>query len=582
MAILDLITPGKMGTAQIDKVDGKPYPYGTKVENGALVAGQPLEKPVTKSWLFEIVDRESHTIKESFTLLLPPQSYSIKESQRVSITKTFGNAFVDDYGPDNLQITLKGISGTSHVFPTFRTTGASTTSNLDSPQVGRSDTYGYTGRDAFYEFRKIIMRYKDKEGWEQNELRVYDLADEQSYKCVLLEFSLDRSSDQPHHYPFTISLFVYERLDNYKPELKAINISGNPITEANNLDSALDKMKKLYQNIQDVVNAINMIKARSLELRSRWNKALGATTSLLTSPLDLSKNLVEAAFALVGTVADTYRAGKYTYDRYMGASEFARQVLNTSLKLYGYQISEGWQKVQTLTIDRDAGLSPDTPSGSGTGDSNSASGASERDSTQESYTFSGLILYTVLGGDTYQSISLKLLGNVDLWMYIAYVNPSVSYESALIPGTQIFIPVKTDLSSGKRKEVYIFSEDRSRDPYGADIQIDFRGNIMFSNDDAVLLSGMYNVLQAIDLQLNTEVGSLIKQSGYGIVAQAGFAGTTMAIKYLKMAVLNTVSQDPRIQSVENMRVVLESDAVYISMDIRVAGAESTLPVNLQL
>ena len=38
-----------------------------------------------KSWLFEIVDRKSQTVRESFTLVLPPNTVQIKEPQRVSV-----------------------------------------------------------------------------------------------------------------------------------------------------------------------------------------------------------------------------------------------------------------------------------------------------------------------------------------------------------------------------------------------------------------------------------------------------------------------------------------------------------------
>lgn len=577
----DSIFPGKLGPANVDK----DYPYG-------LAAPHPsLEAPVSKSWLFEIVDRKTGEIVQSFTLVLPPQGYTIKEPQRVSITKTFGNAFVDDYGPDNLQITLKGISGTTHAFQTFQTSKVAgrnraneilgTESGLtNATDIATQATLGYTGRDAFYVFRNTIMRYKDTEGWEKNEMRVYDLADEQAYKCVLLDFTLDRSSESPLHYPFVISLFVYERLDNYRPKQKAINISADPIKSLNSVDSLIDKMGKLYKNIQGIVDATAMIKARSLELRSRWNKALQATTALLTSPLDLARNLVDSAFALVGIVKDTYDAGKYTFDRYMGAAEFARDILNNGLRVYGYQISEGWQRVQKLSIDEDRGI--DTEGGSSVSASPTASEAVSRSSVITSYSFSGLNTYTVRGEDTFQRIALNELGDESLWPFVASVNPSISGNAELVPGEQIFIPVQVDPSNDTSKEQFIFSEDTARDPYGADIQLDSDGNMVMVNDDASLLSGVENVKQAINLRLNTEVGSLIKQSAYGIVAQAGFAGSTMAIRYMKMALTSTILQDPRVEAVENLVLQLGSDMVYASMDIKIVGSEKSIPVPVQI
>ena len=542
----------------------------------ALARNKPksLQSPVSKSWLFEIVDRETGVIDESFTLILPPQSYTIKEAQRIAITKTFGNAFVDDYGPDNIEITLKGISGTVHVFPTFTTSGKSaefTDVSLVTQDIqNKPPGSGFDGRDAFYAFRNRIMRYKDKGGWEKRELRVYDLADEQAYKCVLLDFTLERTSEQPLHYPFTISLFVYQRLEKYRPKLREISISEDPILMLNKIDEAMDSVTVRNRGIPDVVNSAAMLKARALELRHRWNRELTRVSRVLTSPLDMAKNFVDAAFALVGIAYDTYRAGKYTFERYMSLSEFARDTLNNGLRIYGYQISEGWQRTQTTSYERDEGVVPEDGVGV-----DSASRSFET----VSYSFSGLDLYTVQGQDTLSSIALKELGDEELWPFIADVNEGINSSGDLVSGESIFIPVQADLVDVP-KERFIFSENPSRDPYGTDILLSSTGDLMFQDNDFVLVSGVSNVQQAVDLRLNTDVGSLIKQSGYGITAQAGFAGSSMAIRYLKMAIRSTLMQDPRIESVDNMIVSLGGDALHVSMTLSVVGYEKSIPVPL--
>lgn len=569
----DVFKSGDLGPANIQEHEYlKTY--------GRHAAAGSLSKPVSKSWLFEIV--EEGRIVESFTLILPPQSYSIKEPQRVSITKTFGNAFVDDYGADNIQITLKGISGTAHVFPTFITQGAAkefTDVALAANQAAQTrSTSGYTGRDAFYLFRNKIMRYKDYDGWDKKELRVYDLADEQSYKCVLLDFTLERNSDNPLRYPFVISLFVYERLDKTKTKAKSINISENPITALNDVDSLLDSLDNAYQGIQRIINGVSMVKARALELRTRWNIALGQVTGVLTSPLDITKNFIDSGFALLGIAYDTYKAGQYTFERYMGASEMIRQTLNKGLKVYGYQISEGWQRVRKLTVDGDSGV--EAVEGASTTDPITSH---QRISNPVSYTYSGLISYTVQGSDTLQQIAKTQLGDETLWPYIASVNNNISSNSDLVAGEYIFIPVQVNVDEGTRKEQFIFTEDTARDPYGCDLALDSDGNLIIrENNDFALVCGIENIKQAIDLRLNTEIGSLIKQSAYGISAQAGFAGSDMAVRYLKMAIRNTLIQDPRIDSVDNVIVALDADALRISMSVSVVGYEKSLPVPLEL
>lgn len=139
------------------------------------------------------------------------------------MTKTFGNVFIDDYGPDNLQIVLKGISGTTGIFPTYRAKGPNLGSTTElaaasAAAFGAPPVEGYDAKAAFYTFRDSIMRYKNNfaDNFEQKELYVYDLNDQQVYKCILLDFTLDREQRRPFYYEFTISLLVYADMTTKK------------------------------------------------------------------------------------------------------------------------------------------------------------------------------------------------------------------------------------------------------------------------------------------------------------------------------------------------------------------------------
>ncbi len=556
--------PVKLGKSNFES-NYPTYPYGRARTKSNPTA---LEPPVSKSWLFEIVEKDSDWIQESFTLILPPQAVSIKEPQRISITKTFGNAFVDDYGPDNLQITLKGISGTSHLFPTF------------SNQSGIS-SLGYTGKDAFYEFQNKIIRYKNNiANWDTYELRVYDLADKQSYKCVLLDFSLDRSSENPMYYPFTISLFVYANADNYVVKKDLISISEYPEKSLSSIENLSKKLIESYQDIKAITDAASMLYARSLELKSKWNKALNTATNLFTSPLDLAKNLVQSAFVLVRAAKDTHDAGLYIMERYMGCSEYARVLLNDSLRVYGYQISEGWQKVGKIEYEKDAGIIPFSEATATT-----PAVPASRNSVPVSFSYSGLKQYTVKGADTLQSIALSQLGDITLWPNITYVNKRILGNSDLVSGSVIFIPVQEAAGgspNNENKPGYIISEDTQRDPYGADLLLDADGNLILTAGNATLVAGVENIKQAINMRLNTETGSMITQSAYGIIAQAGFAGTSMAVKYMEMSIRRVIMQDPRVHAVESLTVEFDSDVIHVNVAISLIGRDETLPISLAL
>ena len=152
--------------------------------------------------MFNLVDTDTQQVKESFTLVIPPRKYKLEEGTRSKITKTFQRVVIDDYGPDNPELTISGYSGTSKAFPTFR-----------APPLGNDNTE-YGSAAAFYTFRNTIMHYRYQDDYEKRQMHVYDLTDEQSYNCFLLKFSLDRSHETPFKYPYSIELFVINRLDD--------------------------------------------------------------------------------------------------------------------------------------------------------------------------------------------------------------------------------------------------------------------------------------------------------------------------------------------------------------------------------
>lgn len=532
---------------------------------------------LSKSFLFEIVDSATEKIDESFTLILPPQSYTIKEKQRVNITKTFGNAFVDDYGPDNIELTIKGISGTSHAFPTFQTQGIS---NIDwykftngAKEADR--TSGFRHREAFYYFRDKIIRYKDNYEFDKKELRVYDLADQQAYKCVLLEFSVDRNADRPFTYPFTISLFVYARMGSKDvSSARTINIGKNPKNVLLSLYEAMNSFEKkfpLFKTIQKIKNQVAIITNQLNLLEAKYNSWLEKGKSILESPLALTKQVIDAFGVLAEAVYDTYNQGKMLVEDYVNAKENINNQIREICAMYGFAIQEGSQQTKVASISTfksfDYVTDPLNP---------------EPTYDDETFAFSGVITYTVLGGDTLQSIAQDYLGDDSLWIYIAAVNNDINSNEDLVVGQSIFIPVAND-SITESKDSFILTEDTNRNPYGADIELDSSGNMVIQeSNDVGIIDGVENVIQSVDIRLNTLVGSLLKQTAFGLMTNIGMAGTDYAISYIKMNFRNSLIQDPRISDVSNVAVTVLKDSFRISADITLIGLDLTLPVSTVL
>ena len=525
-----------------------------------------------KSFLFEIVYSKTNIVKESFTLVIPPQSYSIKEKQRVNITKTFGNAFIDDYGSDNLEITIKGISGTSSVFPTFQTASGNDMSTLAGVQPTIN---GYNHQSAFYYFRDRIMRYKDKypDEFDQLELRVYDLADLQAYKCVLLEFSVDRSADRPMYYPFTISLFVYAKLgDARMTEASVIKVNTNPLLALANILAALDNFQKtfiVFTAVQSIKNAVASFSNQMTLIANKISSIVATTLSVIESPLVLIKQGIDLAVTLAGVIDKAYVAGSMTYDKWVNAKESIQYQIDEALALYCIVINSDSSftyrgiKFETLTGMASDPENPDA--------------AMAPSSRTQTYQATGMARYTVRGGDTLQRIALNRLGDDSLWMNIAAVNPSIGSNSDIYPGMEILVPTTSGAVS--LKDSLILSEDTARDPYGSDIQLDEHGNMVVYEGGAVAtVSGIDNVVQAINMRMATQIGSMIKQTAFGMLSSVGYAGATYAIAYAKMNFQNALIQDPRVVSVDKVNVEFMGDGLQLGADITLVGRDTTLPV----
>jgi hypothetical protein len=538
---------------------------------------------LNRSWLFEVVDSDTGRINESFTLIMPPQAYEIKEVQRVSVTKTFGDVFVDDYGPDNLQITIRGLSGTARVMKTFRTNTPSDVFNnplqfydmqVGAIAAGETGGIGYTGRSAFYEFRNSIMRYKDKypSNYERKELRVYDLYDEQAYKCVLSEFSLSRTAEKAFLYSFTISLLVYRRmgLRDVSGGTKIL-LARNPFDVLAALDEGMNWLNNAWRFVVGVQNYIAKIQNTVNLVRARLNTYYSKIKTIQESPLALSKQLVDLSRSAIDTANEAFSRSLISWEPFIANKEALIFSLRESLGLFGYAITSGGRSVREFTLEFEAGYQISIGQAS-----------ASRKTEYAKKNFSGVNIYTVQEYDTLQTIALKWLGDSGYWPYIAGVN-NITGNSELQAGQRIYVPLPEQKSITLEKDAYIATENIVQDEYGTDIMIDGSGNMIVNeSNDVATITGEENVIQALDLRLSTPIGAMLKQTAYGLITQVGSPGTTMAIKYLRTNYKDSIMQDPRIKELTNLDVSVSGDVISIKSDIFLVNRDTPIPVTQEL
>jgi hypothetical protein len=532
--------------------------------------------------MFQIVDSQSKMIEAAFTLVLPPQQMSVKEKQRVTITKTFGNAFIDDYGPDNKEITIRGISGTSSVFPTYSPSGVSSGTGtefqtwktmqetLGSPASGGT---GYNGRSAFYTFRDTIMRYKEKftADYDKKELHVYDLYDEQAYKCVLLDFTLDRSADKPFYYTYSISLFVYEDLmgkNAFKPT--PIPVGGNITSIFDNLDGLLQWTKDFAAPFRQLSSSLALIENTLKLIKGRWDTSLSDLRFVIESPLKLTQQMLQLCLDVGKLVGDAYEEGRMVVQDYTSFIETIQGMVSNTLHMYGIAISTQSTQSNTIAVSEDKGIAT----------SEESAGPNDRSSETNTFTYYGYIIRTLSAGDTLQGLALTYLGDPSLWVFIASIN-GIQGNEDLTSMETIYIPIPVE--AGSAKDLFVLSEDPKRDPFGADIRIDSNGNIIISEGgDLALVYGLTNLVQAINIRMQTSPGSLIRQTAYGLLSTPGDAGTEAALSYVRTAFRSSLIADTRIRNATNIQVVFSGGSVFLSADIEVIGMDKTIPVSVKI
>jgi hypothetical protein len=154
------------------------------------------------------------------------------------------------------------------------------------------------------------------------------------------------------------------------------------------------------------------------------------------------------------------------------------------------------------------------------------------------------------------------LGIPDRAIDIAIYN-GVASINELNPGDTIKIPILTPSGQHSRNRIYSRPEDR--DNYGRDIHLNGEGYTSASaSGDYRLTDGVNNLNQAILLRLRESVNKRIRLNAYGI--RTNISDPTAGVAYIISSIDLTVSRDPRVSAVNNIRFTGVGDGLNITVD----------------
>jgi hypothetical protein len=190
---------------------------------------------------------------------------------------------------------------------------------------------------------------------------------------------------------------------------------------------------------------------------------------------------------------------------------------------------------------------------------------------------------------------LTLDGNNNLSRYTTADNAYIRVYSPHTVNSNLFIliPSTQTLPNARQETVPWFlaksAEDEKR--AGIDLLINDSDDLVFtSNHDLSLSYGLQNDVQAIRLKFVTELGELVRHSGFGLVNVIGSKNNDIdGVKSsIISSITNQIGQDSRFDRIETLNVDYVSNvgaapAFVITMEVRLAGGSNqVIPISFDV
>lgn len=113
---------------------------------------------------------------------------------------------------------------------------------------------------------------------------------------------------------------------------------------------------------------------------------------------------------------------------------------------------------------------------------------------------------------------------------------------------------------------------------GTDFMLDSSGDLVIDNHDIKLASGLTNLIQAINLRLQTPQNSLLQYPIYGNPAQVGTSVAEISLPTIIDSLNEQLSQDKRYSGIVASRAQLNGSALNMQLLIGIANTGITLPL----
>jgi hypothetical protein len=539
-------------------------------------------------YLLEFYNTNTESPSDSFACGVPPESEEFVLSQRKSETKTFGGLVVDDYGCNELKISLSGSTVNNEMRRIYHTNG--------------QQEY-MSGEDEIFAFKAMLEKYKRNPNTMGKKILLYDLSkhsqinrrkktvDSFCWQVFPGELKIKRSKERPIAYSYSIEFtaIAAEKMSSFEPE-RILGVDFN---------QAFDKIQAFLDKAETGLAPLKGISEKIRETSRFVDACKDVARLAVGGTLNISNLFIDDVFAIGNTAFELYRqtvggalpfsmelvdfVSAMTVDLMRHINGLAKDVHSATKKEFYMPVGvfDDWD----IAMDEIRALADlNFNDAARTASDITVSAKIERPRTyeiasdsQQRVTAYGTQLAMMTDGMSFEQLAKEQYGDASKAFVIASANGASSIEDMTARNSKyILIPVL------EQKEMHyennIIGMSAQRDSYGKDIALDEYGNLQLdvSGTDFAFKAGKQNLSQSILMRLRENINKRTRLQVYGIrttLPDSEAAGSA----YILSSIIQTLNHEPRIKDLLGVSFHGEGDALKIDIDYRdIGGSRDTI------
>ncbi len=565
---------------------------------------------------------ELRSITGSAVFVFPrgPTTYTVGRTFRSSVTPTIGGTIAEERGLLWREIMITGTFGWEPKVG-YDTSLPAIGEAIAVPGVTKLSGPGWTRRMVRNIFEKYASLKADPLQSPYTSLCWHDMKTDEHWVIVPEQVEIARTVDKRFQYPFSIKAkgvaeagaplvpIVFPGvgiLGAISNALSAINAAVVLVASAVQEASAiLGEVRYFVASIDSILTNVDQIVSSASDFADGLAATIACGRTLITSTLDIVQDalaLMEDADALPAEVRQTFQAMAD------GLDQIACQVGSFG-ETYGEATAgvtfaesgaanESKEALEAATAAGPPATSIEMSTQRITSTDQALLEAGVIGVTRVFGKWAGFKDYRIGAADTLPSIAASQLGDGGLWYELAVINglksPYISRTGApgtVKPGDVISIPVRV----GSAAAVVVPNEDAPGvDPYGTDFALvdtsdSYPGHPSVdlaidagTSRDCRTIRGVGNLVQALQMRMWTEQGSIPMIPDYGLRRIVGYGSTAANAAALRLGVRSTIASDSRVSRVSRFDMTIVDDVVTIDADVVPVGTDTVRTVTASL